>query len=88
MTKPIPDGFHTLTPHIVVADGAAAIEFYKKAFAAQELARLLTPDGKTVMRTVFDRNAPVRFHQAMIPAAVKPTNHARPRACTAAESQC
>src|ERR1035438_9470932 len=49
MTKPIPDGFHTLTPHIVVTDGAAAIEFYKKAFGAQVLARLLTPDGKTVM---------------------------------------
>jgi uncharacterized glyoxalase superfamily protein PhnB len=49
MTKPIPDGFHTLTPHIVVTDGAQAIEFYKKAFGAQELSRLLTPDGKTVM---------------------------------------
>jgi len=31
MTKPVPDGFHTLTPHIVVNDGAKAIEFYKKA---------------------------------------------------------
>lgn len=49
MTKPIPDGFHSLTPHIVVPDGAAAIEFYKKAFDAHELARHLTPDGKTVM---------------------------------------
>ena len=49
MTRPIPTGFHTLTPHIVVNDGAAAIEFYKKAFGAQELSRLLTPDGKTVM---------------------------------------
>jgi PhnB protein len=49
MTKPIPDGFHTLTPHIVVTDGAQAIELYKKAFGAQELSRLLTPDGKTVM---------------------------------------
>jgi PhnB protein len=49
MTKPVPDGFHTLTPHLVVADGAAAIEFYKQAFGAQELARLLTPDGRAVM---------------------------------------
>ena len=49
MTKPIPEGFHTLTPHLVVPDGAAAIDFYKKAFDAQELTRLLTPDGKTVM---------------------------------------
>lgn len=49
MTKPIPDGFHSLTPHIVVTDGAQAIELYKKAFGAQEMFRLLTPDGKTVM---------------------------------------
>ena len=49
MIKPIPDGFHTLTPHIVVSDGAAAMEFYKKAFGAQEMSRLLTPDGKQVM---------------------------------------
>jgi PhnB protein len=49
MTQPVPAGFHTLTPHLVVADGAAAIEFYKKAFGAQENTRLLTPDGKTMM---------------------------------------
>src|SRR2546427_12048419 len=50
MTKPIPDGFHTLTPHIVVQDAAQAIEFYKKAFGAQEISRLMTPDGKGVMQ--------------------------------------
>lgn len=49
MAKPIPDGFHTLTPHLIVPDGAAAIEFYKKALGAQELFRLLTPDGKALM---------------------------------------
>ncbi len=49
MANPIPTGFHTLTPHIVVPDGAQAIEFYKKAFGAQELFRLLTPDGQKVM---------------------------------------
>jgi len=49
MTNPIPDGFHSLTPHIVVADGAQAIELYKKAFGAQEMSRLMTPDFKTVM---------------------------------------
>ncbi len=49
MTQPIPAGFHTLTPHIVVTDGAAAIEFYKKAFGAEERFRLLVPGGDTVM---------------------------------------
>jgi uncharacterized glyoxalase superfamily protein PhnB len=49
MSKSIPTGFHTLTPHIVVADGMAAIDFYKNAFGAQENTRLMTPDGKSVM---------------------------------------
>ena len=49
MTKPIPDGFHTITPHIVVQDAAKAIEFYKQAFGAAETVRHLKPDGKAVM---------------------------------------
>jgi uncharacterized glyoxalase superfamily protein PhnB len=49
MAKPIPDGFHTITPHIVVSDAGKAIEFYKKAFDAKENARHLAPDGKAIM---------------------------------------
>ena len=49
MTKAIPDGFHTITPHLVVPDAAKAIEFYKKAFGAQEIERFMRPDGKAVM---------------------------------------
>ena len=44
--KPIPDDMHTVTPHLVVAGAADAIEFYKKAFGAKEEARLPGPDGK------------------------------------------
>jgi len=44
--KAIPDGMHSLTPHLVCAGAAEAIEFYKKAFNAVELARLPGPDGK------------------------------------------
>src|SRR5438876_189065 len=51
MTKPIPDGFNTITPHIVVQDAAKAIEFYTKAFGAQERARHMTPDNKAVMHS-------------------------------------
>ena len=43
--KPIPDGMHTVTPHLVVAGAAKAIDFYKKAFKATELARIPGPDG-------------------------------------------
>jgi len=49
MTKPIPDGFNTLTPHIVVQDAGKAIEFYKKAFGAEDKGRHMAPDGKAVM---------------------------------------
>jgi PhnB protein len=45
-TKAIPQGYHTVTPSIVVAGAAKAIEFYKKALGAQEIMRFPGPDGK------------------------------------------
>lgn len=47
--KPIPDGYGTVTPTITVHEAAKAIEFYKKAFDAQEIFRFPSPDGKTIM---------------------------------------
>jgi PhnB protein len=47
--RPIPEGYHSLTPHIIVKGAAQAIDFYKKAFAAVEIRRSAMPDGKTVM---------------------------------------
>ena len=44
--KPIPDGYHTATPYLIIRGAGAAIEFYKKAFGATELFRFPTPDGK------------------------------------------
>jgi PhnB protein len=44
--NPIPSGFRTVTPYMVVKDASAAIEFYKRAFGAKELARNPTPDGR------------------------------------------
>jgi PhnB protein len=38
--KPIPDGYHSVTPYLIVKGGAAAIDFYKKAFGATELFRM------------------------------------------------
>src|SRR5215469_3726680 len=43
---PIPEGFHTVTPHLVIRGAADAIEFYKKALGAQEISRMTAPDGK------------------------------------------
>ena len=47
--KPIPDGYHTVTPHIVVKDIRRAVEFYKKAFGAEERFMMPGPDGKSLM---------------------------------------
>jgi PhnB protein len=44
--KPIPDGYHTLTPYLTVRGAAKAIEFYKRAFGAQERGILPMPGGK------------------------------------------
>jgi PhnB protein len=44
--KPIPDGYHSVTPYLIVKGGAEAIEFYKKAFGAKELMRMPMPDGR------------------------------------------
>ena len=46
--KAIPEGHHTITPYLVVKNGAQAIEFYKKAFGAEECFRMNGPDGKSI----------------------------------------
>jgi PhnB protein len=44
--KPIPEGYHALTPYLAVEDAEKAIEFYKDAFGATEMVRMPTPDGR------------------------------------------
>jgi PhnB protein len=44
--KPVPDGYHTVTPYLIVNDAVRALAFYKKAFGAQELYRLEGPGGR------------------------------------------
>ena len=44
--KSIPEGYHSVTPYLIIKGAADAIEFYKKAFGATELFRFPAPDGK------------------------------------------
>ncbi|HEU4451372.1 MAG TPA: VOC family protein [Gaiellaceae bacterium] len=44
--KPIPEGYHTVTPYLAVDDAAEAIAYYTKAFGAKERGRMDAPDGK------------------------------------------
>lgn len=46
MTKPIPEGYRTATPYLIVKGAAEAIEFYKRAFGATEMLRMADPQGK------------------------------------------
>jgi PhnB protein len=46
MTKPVPDGYHAITPYLIVAGGAQALEFYGRAFGAIERERMQDPSGK------------------------------------------
>ena len=46
--KPVPEGYHTITPHLIVRDAARAIEFYKQAFGAKERGVMKGPDGKVM----------------------------------------
>jgi len=50
--KPIPDGFHSVTPYIVVKGAGNALEFYKKAFGAVEIVRMPGPGG-AIMHAEF-----------------------------------
>lgn len=44
--KPIPDGYHTVTPYLVMKDAASAIAFYEKAFGAKKLMVIPSPHGR------------------------------------------
>ena len=46
--RPIPEGFHSLTPYITCRDAAAAIDFYKNVLGATELVRMPGPDGRVM----------------------------------------
>src|SRR5262245_45551008 len=58
MAKPVPEGMHTLTPHLVVRGAAKAIDFYRRAFGATEIARHPGPKGKLMHAhlTIGDSN--------------------------------
>ncbi len=56
---PIPKGFHSVTPYLVVNNGPEAIAFYKRAFGAKEMLRHSTPDGKIL-------NAQMKIGDSMV----------------------
>jgi PhnB protein len=57
--KPIPDGYHTATPYLIVKGAAAAIDFYKRAFGATELLRFPDPSGKVAHAEIKIGDSPI-----------------------------
>ena len=57
--KAIPDGMHSITPHLTCAGASEAIEFYKKAFGAVEMGRMPGPGGKLMHAQIRIGDSPV-----------------------------
>ena len=63
--KPIPEGMHTVTPHLICAGASEAIEFYKKAFGAIELSRMPGPDGKIMHASLRIGDSVIMLNEEM-----------------------
>jgi len=63
--KPIPQGFHTATPYLTLNDAAGAIEFYKKAFGANEIMRMDAPGGKIGHAEIRIGDSPIMLSDEM-----------------------
>jgi uncharacterized glyoxalase superfamily protein PhnB len=64
-TQAIPKGFHTVTPSLIVAGAAKAIDFYKKALGAEELMRFAGPDGKIMHAELKIRDSVIMLGDEM-----------------------
>ena len=62
--SPIPSGYHSVTPYLVLDGAAKAIEFYKQAFDAEELLRMPGPDGKVAHAEIKIGDSPVMMADA------------------------
>jgi PhnB protein len=71
--KPIPDGFHTVTPYLTVADAEAQIDFLKKAFGAEETYRHSDDKGKVGHAEVRVGNSMLMIGQARDQWTPKPS---------------
>jgi len=57
--KSIPEGYHSVTPHLIINGAADAIEYYQKAFGATELFRMSAPGGKIGHAEIKIGNSPI-----------------------------
>jgi PhnB protein len=72
--KPIPDGYHTVTPYLIVEGASSLIEFLKEAFDAQETERVVQPDGTIMHAEVRIGDSVVMLSDAMGERKPMPTS--------------
>jgi len=65
-TKPVPDGYHTVTPSLVLDGAAEAIEWYKRGLGAEELGRAVGPDGKILHAELLIGDSRIMVNDAMM----------------------
>jgi PhnB protein len=63
--SPIPEGFHTVTPQLILDNAAQAIDWYKKALGAEEVSRATGPDGKILHADLKIGNSHIMMNDAM-----------------------
>ena len=73
--KPIPEGYHTVTPYLTVADAEAQIDFLKRAFGAEEKYRHSDDKGRIMHAEVRVGDSMVMIGQAREPWTPKPANY-------------
>ncbi len=78
--KPVPDGYHTISAHLVLDDAAKAIEFYKKAFGARERMRMPGPGNKMVHAEVEIGDSVFMLADEMDPMPGQPGVYKSPKA--------
>ena len=63
--SPVPQGFHTVTPHLILNNASQAIDWYKKALGAEEVSRALGPDGKVMHAELRIGNSLIMLNDEM-----------------------
>lgn len=61
----VPEGHHTVTPHLILDNSAQAIDWYKKALGADEVARAVGPDGKIMHAEIRVGDSPIMLNDEM-----------------------
>jgi PhnB protein len=82
--EPVPEGYHTVTPHLVLNECARAIDFYEQAFGAQEVFRMPGPDGKVAHAEIRIGDSVVMLSDEMPPMPNQPITFKSPKAVGAA----